>query len=89
MTRDEAIQEACSIVALAYRGVGDYSRASDWFCARCNHDQNPDNAFGLSWSYQNQGQALAFVRAAVVEKLTREGYSIPEGFGPDGREVNP
>ena len=81
MSRDEAIIEACSIVSLAYRSIGDYSRASDGFCIKC-----PAGRHG-GWNYSNDGFALAFVRQAVVEKLNREGIQIADGFDSTGREV--
>lgn len=80
MTKDEATSEACAIVALVYRSIGDYASPSDGFCLKCPaaHGQ---------WHFQNQGKALAYVRAAVVEKLARDGHKIADGFGPDGRET--
>jgi hypothetical protein len=53
MTQQEAIREACSIVALAYRSIGDYSHASDGFCDKC-----PATAHAATWNFQNEGRAL-------------------------------
>ena len=76
MTRDEAIREACSIVGLVYYSIGDFSHASDGFCASCQANQ------GRGWHYANQGIALAYVRQAVLAALKRDGYRIHENFDP-------
>ncbi len=79
MSKDEAIREACSIVALAYRSIGDYSRPSDGFCNVCK-----------PWGhFQNDGHILDYVRLAVVEKLKRDGFDIyTAGFDPiTGKEI--
>ena len=84
MTRDEAIIEACSIVALAYHSIGDYSHASDGFCSQC---PAATSAY-FEADYRNDGRALAFVRQAVVEKLERDGIVIADRFDPEtGEEV--
>jgi len=70
MTRDEAIREACSIVAMAYRSIGDYSQPSDGFCSGCPPQEHPD------WNYQNAGQALQYVRTAVVRALAEDGHTV-------------
>lgn len=79
MTRQEAIQAACEIVALAYRVKGDYSRPSDGFCDKCR------SLLG-SLSYQNDGGALDYVRQAVLNQLMRDGYTAEriqsQGFDP-------
>ena len=77
MTKQEAIREACSIVSLAYRSVGDYSTASDGFCDECEANQSP-----LS-NYSNQGFALQYVREAVLLKLELDGYNVHEAFDKD------
>lgn len=83
MTREEAIREACSIVSLAFRSIGDFEFASDGFCRDCE----------VSWmtfgdGYHNAGKALDYVRAAVLDALKRDGYEIADGFDPDtGREI--
>lgn len=41
---------------------------------------------GAPWGYQNAGAALAYVRAAVVAQLARDGHAIASGFNPDGTE---
>lgn len=82
MTRAEAIKEACSIVALAYRSIGDYSHASDGFCDKCQADRSP------AWTFQNQGFALEYVRLAVLTALKRDGITIHKGFDPHtGKEL--
>jgi len=73
--RDRIIQEVCSIVALAYRSLGDYSHASDGFCQHCQA-QHP------GWTFQHDGRTLDYVRLAVVEKLRRDGVEIAPGFDP-------
>ena len=65
-----AINEACRIVGIAYRGIGEYDEASDCFCSA-----SPDA------DYRNGGRALAFVEAAVKEKLAREKSPAPEAKG--------
>ena len=77
MDKQEAIREACSIVSLAYRSVGDYSAASDGFCDECEVKQSP-----LS-NYSNQGFALQYVREAVLLKLELDGYNVDGRFNPD------
>ena len=81
MTREETIREACSIVALAYRSIGDYSHASDGFCGDCTA------LHGVGWHYENQGQALDYVRSAVVARLLADGHSIHPAWDGDGREI--
>jgi hypothetical protein len=82
MKRREAIQEACSIVSLAYQAVGDYRYPSDGFCARCQKSHDGGNGF------QNEGKALDFVRLAVVREILRRGLRIPSGFDPrTGKEL--
>lgn len=67
LTRKEAIREACNIVGLAYHSINQYSEASDGFCDEC-----PE----LAGPYQNAGEALAYVRAAVVAALRRDGFTL-------------
>jgi hypothetical protein len=82
MTRDEAIKDACSIVSLAYRSIGDYSHASDGFCHTCV------NKHGPTWGFANQGFVLNYVRRAVVAALKLDGFTIPKGFDPEtGKEL--
>lgn len=80
MTRQEAITEACSIVALAYHSIGDYDYPSDGFCDKCSK-------LNLG-TYQNKGDALEYVRKAVVEKLKRDGYVIATGFDSETGKEN-
>ncbi len=70
MTKLESIEAACRIVSIAYRSIGDYNTASDCFCQ------------GGGWNYQNQGFALKYVRAAVIEKLKADGYQIEDSIDP-------
>ena len=77
MTKQEAIREACSIVSLAYRSVGDYSTASDGFCDEC------EGRVGADGNYSNQGFALQYVREAVLQKLHRDGHTVHAAFDKD------
>jgi hypothetical protein len=70
MTKDESIVEACRIVALAYHSIGDFTQPSDGFCRKCPAPTSP------GWHYSNAGQALAYVRRAVVAQLQRDGFAI-------------
>ena len=83
MTREESIKSVCSIVALAYRSIGDYSRASDGFCEQCR------NMLPASWQYENSGAAIDYVRKAVVEQLKRDGIDIAKGFDAETGIENP
>jgi hypothetical protein len=69
MTRREAIQEACSIMALAYHSIGEYTDASDGFCFKCATTHR-------GWNYTNAGGALRYVRRAVLVQLKRDGYKV-------------
>lgn len=82
MTRQESIREVCRIVALAYRSIGDYGNDSDGFCDLCF------NRGKWLTHYCNDGEAINYVRQAVVDKLIRDGYSIHQGFDPvTGKEL--
>ena len=74
MTKDDAIEQSCSIIALAYHSLGDYTTASDGFCRRC--DDIP------RLEYRNEGLAIEFVRLAVVEALNARGIKVDRGFDP-------
>ncbi len=81
MTIEEAIREACRIVALAYKSIGDYRHASDGFCDLCPNSGDPE-------SFRNEGKAIEYVRLAVVARLKADGYGIAEGFDPEtGKEL--
>lgn len=80
MTRDEATREACAIVALAYKSIGNLTHPSDGFCSKC------ETHCGPTWNYQNAGKALAYVRRAVVKQLKRDGHKIADGFKRNGKE---
>lgn len=80
---EETIEEVCSIVSMAYAAMGDYTLSSDGFCRKC------PARISKGWSYVNSGVAVDYVREAVVEKLARDGYAIPEGYDANGREVKP
>ena len=80
LSRDEAIEEACSIMALAVRSIGNYQKSNDGFCRRCPH-QNEGREL-LGWTFSNSGEGLAYVRRAVIEKLKKDGFKIAKGFDP-------
>jgi hypothetical protein len=81
LTKEKAIEEACSIVSLAYHSIGDYSYPSDGFCNKCSKYSSPEN-------YQNAGQALNYVRLAVLNQLKNDGYEISSFFDPmTGKEM--
>ena len=69
MTKEQAIEEACSIVAIAYIHIGDFSEPSDCFC---------HHAVTFGRSYHNAGKALAYVKQAVTEKLKKDSYMKEE-----------
>lgn len=73
LTRDQVMNEACAILALAFHSIGDYTKPNDGFCSRCPAQHG-------SVDFQSGGEVLAYVRLAVVEKLTRDGHAIHQGF---------
>jgi hypothetical protein len=81
MTRDQAIREACSIVALAFHSMGDYSSASDGFCGDCPAAKHRE------WGYSNDGKALEYVRMAVLKALKADGFKIDHNFDPKTGKV--
>lgn len=84
LTREKAIIEACAIVSLAYRSIGDYSHASDGFCVRCEATQERIQPF----TYSNNGKALEYVRLATPRQLKRDGYVINKNFSSvTGKEI--
>lgn len=72
MTREQAIENACGIIGLAYTAMPG-STASDCFCNRGVAAQHPEY-----WNYENQGEAIKYVLAAVCEKLERDGKTLPK-----------
>lgn len=71
MTRAQAIEEACSIVSMAYHSIHDYREPSDGFCEACRRIQGTYDG-----NYQNAGKALAYVKRAVRNQLVADGYQI-------------
>ena len=67
MTRQETISKVCAIVGLVFQSRGDFSQASDCFC---DENQFP------SYSYQNGGGAIEYIRMAVVQQLIKDGYTV-------------
>ena len=80
MTRNEAIEQACSIIALAYHSLGDFTEASDGFCQKCTKNLSD------GWQYRNAGNAIAYVRRAVLNQLKQDGHEIASGFDPQTGE---
>jgi len=68
MTKQQTIQEACGIIALAYSTIGDYTHSSDCFCGLAL--SNP--------TYNNGGEALRYVRNALIKQLKADGYKVKE-----------
>lgn len=82
MTKQEAIRETCSIIALAYHSIGDYSEPSDGFCDKC------EKLHGILWNYQNSGKTIQYVREAVLKALKADGHKVVAGFDPiTGKEI--
>ena len=72
LSKLESIEAACRIVSTVYRSIGDYTTASDCFCQG-----------GGQWgTYQNQGNALRYVRAAVIDRLKADGFKVDESIDP-------
>lgn len=71
MTRPEATEAACAILAVAYRSIGDYSEPADGFCDKCpGHNSSV-------WNFQSKGSAHRFALWSVVESLERLHVNIP------------
>lgn len=70
MNRDQVLHHLCSSVALIYRSQNDYTDPSDGFCNKC---------LSRGMSFQHAGKTLEYLRQAVKEKLTRDGFQIIEG----------
>lgn len=68
MTKQEATQEACSIIALAYHSRQDYTIPCDCFCGREKGKE-----------FQTADRAtFDYVREAVKEKLIKDGFTVRE-----------
>lgn len=79
----ETIREMCSIRALAYQSIGDYTYASDGFCDKC-----PNARPETSYQFRDDGRMTEYVRLAVLEKLQRDGHAVAPGFSPvTGKEM--
>lgn len=89
MTRQEAIEEACKIIGLAYHSIGDYTFACDGFCDKCQAARREKVGYPFSLGdYRNGGQVFDYVRQAVLEKLTKDGIKVADGFDSvTGEEV--
>ena len=77
MTKQDAIRHACTTVGFAYNSIGDFRYPSDGFCDECE-------VYGDA-QYQNKGDALRYVRIAVLEKLRRDGFT-PKAYR-NGAEI--
>lgn len=67
MTRELAMQIACTIMALVKHSKADFSTPCDGFCSKCPAARNDE------WSYRNTGKELKFIERAVRERLVRKG----------------
>jgi len=77
LTKEEAIEEVCSIVSLAYHSIGDHSHPSDGFCKEC------DKIAALVGNrFENNGEAIDYVRRAVMNQLLADGFKIDKNFDP-------
>lgn len=74
MNKKEAIQEACSIVYLAWNSIGDFAIPCDCFCSECK-DIVPkeNNKFKIA-----DKATFDYVREAVKEKLIKDGFTVKE-----------
>jgi len=83
LTIEEATREACSIIALAYHSIGDYTLPHDGFCDKC-----PAVRLKSEWNFQNNGHIFDYVRMAVLSKLKEDGYVVAHGFDTEtGKEA--
>lgn len=83
-TPEDAAEEMCAILGLAFYSIGDFGSPCDGFCLRCPNGIGS----GREHYYRNSGEVIEYVRTAVVEKLKRDGHKIADGFDPcTGEEV--
>jgi hypothetical protein len=78
MTRDEAIVQACEIMALVQHSIGDYSSSADGFCSLC-----PAATSHGKWTYRNEGRVFDYVRSAVLAQLRADGFEINSAFSKE------
>ena len=64
--KEQVINHLCRTVSCVYVSIGDYSESSDCFCGK------KDMADG----FRHKGETLEYVRAAVIEKLKRDGFNV-------------
>ena len=69
MTREKAIIAVCDIVGVAFHSIANYNKSSDCFCSFPKEGEA---------HYQNDGETIAYVRQAVIEKLRRDGFDVKE-----------
>ena len=80
LSEQDVVREYCRISALAYHTLDDFTHANDGFCFECPYRDTPN--------FRNDGKIIDYVRAAVVEKLKRDGYTISQGFDQEtGKEL--
>lgn len=72
MTKQEATQEACSIIALAYHSIGDYKQPCDCFCGK---DDKRTGGFQIA-----DKATFDYVREAVKEKLIKDGFTVRDWY---------
>jgi len=73
ITREQVIEEMCSIVCLAWDTACNSVGASDCFCRKGHSKGHTD--------YRNDCEGLEYVRQSVLEKLKRDGYNITDSRG--------
>lgn len=70
--RQDAERIACSIMAIVSHAQG-FDVSNDGFCEKC-----PAGNPSVEWEFRNSGRSLRYMRDAVVEKLARDGYTVPK-----------
>lgn len=74
MTREDAVRQACEIMALAYHSIGEYAMPADGFCDKC------PAATVHAWGYSNSGEVFDYVRKAVLNQLAADGHRVSSAF---------
>lgn len=82
MTKEEVIIECCSILAMVYRSIGDFTEPSDGFCSKCAVHLPKD------WDFKHSGRTIEYTRKAVLRQLKEDGYGISPNWNKNtGKEV--
>ena len=78
------LEELCSLVSLAWNATDPKAEtASDGFCYRCPNGLGS----GMSRYFRHEGRSIEYLRGALLQRLERDGIPIPDGWGPDGKEI--